>query len=87
VFVGSRTAEIAVSETAASAPLRAAIRDALEDPLEQLAHDVDLIRAALAGPDPEFALTLLVDVARELPSTFRNIERAVASMPVQGVAA
>ena len=56
---------------------RAAIQSALRPVIEQCQHDCALILTALGGPDPEFALSLLVDALGDLPARMGALDDAL----------
>jgi hypothetical protein len=77
MLAGKRTTTLAAAHRASEAD-RAAIRAALRPVVAQCQHDAALIAKALDGPDPEFALSLLVDALNDLPERLRGLEAALA---------
>lgn len=80
-----RTTSLLAAKDAVTEAERQAIRFGLGPVLEQLGHEVALLHAALAGPDPEFALSMFVDVLREIPGRLADLETALR--PVAAVSA
>lgn len=78
MLVGKRTSALAASEGATEEE-RAAIRAALLPMVEQFQHDAAVIRRALDGPDPEFALYLALETAEAVPAHFRALETALTA--------
>ena len=80
------TLSIASSEEDAPPSIRAAIRDALAEAVDQLHLDLSLIKISLDGPDPEFALALLVDALRPVPAVLGRLEAALSALAVKRAA-
>jgi hypothetical protein len=82
--VGSRCLRniraIADSDTV-SAQARAHIRTAILAIVAQVRLEVDHIQLAASGPDPEWALVLLAELAlRGFPSLLRTLDRELAPL-------
>ena len=77
MLAGKRTQALAASDSVSEED-RTAIRAALTPMVEQLQHDVALIRRALDGPDPEFALFLAVETVEAAPAQMRTLEAALS---------
>ena len=77
MITGKTTLRLAAADDL-TPKMRAKIREALAPLLDQLGAEVSLAVAALDGPDPEFALSLLVDIVTELPGSLRALEGALA---------
>lgn len=78
LHAGRHTSRLATSENP-SPEERAAIRAALGPMLTDLRDDLSLALDAIAGPDPEYGLSLYMDLCREAPSRLRALEEALAA--------
>lgn len=58
---------------------RAAIRASLGPIVESLRHDLALIGDALKGPDPEYALSVYLDLVHEAPGRLHALEDVLAA--------
>jgi hypothetical protein len=77
-LIGRHTSRLA-SSTNVSPEERAAIRSALGTLLDGFRHDLVLVSDALGGTDPEYALSLYVDLVHEAPGRLRLLEEALAA--------
>jgi hypothetical protein len=78
VTIGRNTLRLAAA-TNVKDDTRAAIRAALAPLVEQLCCDLALTADAIGGPDPEYALSLFVDVLHELPASLHTLDLALAA--------
>lgn len=79
MLTGKKTLAALASREDASAEDRAAIRAALGPVVEQLQHDLALVERALRAPDPEFALSLLVDAMKALPDHMATLDATLSA--------
>lgn len=61
-----------------SAPTRERIRTSLEQPLDELQTALDLVKAARAGGDPEFAASRLLELCATTYQQLLQVDEAVS---------
>jgi hypothetical protein len=78
VTIGRATLALSASDDV-NPEARAAIRKALGPLLLQLRHELGLASDSLDGIDPEYALSLFVDIIHDLQPSLRSLDAALAA--------
>lgn len=76
--IGRVTQKLA-SGACASAVCRAAVRRALAPVLEEIRYELELVAEALDGQDPEYALSLFLDIVSEGDERLKALEAELAA--------